>query len=84
MWLEFGYSKQSEDLCVLYHLILLEIFKARRFVMGFFGVLLQALGIFWVLIFAPIRSPLLPGLQARIGLVLFSTVLPFQDTCFAF
>ena len=31
---------------------------ARKFSMGFFLVLLETLGIFWILIFAPIRSSL--------------------------
>ena len=47
-------------------LLLLDIFKAQKFGMGFlrinfwargfWGVLSEPLGIFWVLIFAPIQS----------------------------
>ena len=37
---------------------------ARKFSMGVFSVLLETLGIFWVLFFAPIRSSLLLEIQS--------------------
>ena len=54
------------DIFIWYHketvsIQFLEIFKARKFGMGFFGVLLETLGIFWVLIFVSLPPhPLLP------------------------
>ena len=52
-WDILGYSKQSEDLISCF----LEIFKVRKFGMGFFGVFDEIPRIFFkVLIYAAIRS----------------------------
>ena len=71
------------------HVVLMEIFMAKKFGMGFFGGLILAQGFFWVLIFATIRSsmsleirttppPPGPVQQPKKNVILFNTF------CFAF